>query len=91
MKSDAYAYASAGQFSYEMEHLIRIDRFGLEAITGRRVILFHEYICMITAENIVKAFTERTNAENWTSWSNNHPEAFKLLTEAEQLYALGQR
>lgn len=91
MKSDAYAYASEGQFSYEMEHLIRINRFGLEAITGRRTILFSEYIRMITAENIVKAFTERMNAESWVTWQKDHPNASKLLTEAEQLYAISQR
>lgn len=91
MKSDAYGFASEGLFSYEMEHLYRISRFSLEAITGRRVMLFSEYIRMITAENIVKAFTERMNAESWVTWQKDHPNASKLLTEAEQLYATRDR
>lgn len=85
IKSDAYLYASEGQYSPEIAKLHRIDRFGLEAITGRRIFYFNELRCLMVAENIVLAYKMRERAENWAQWANENKQLAKLLTEAEKL------
>jgi hypothetical protein len=58
VKALAYAHASEGVYSPEIGKLKSIDRFGVEAITGRRVLYFREYRHMIHAENVVAAYKE---------------------------------
>ena len=40
---------------------------------------------MIQAENVVKAYEERAQAENWAQWAKDYPEKNRLLAEAERL------
>lgn len=87
LKADAYGYASEGKYSREIEQLHRIDRFGLEAITGRKVFYYGEYIRMIYAENIAAAYKMRATSKNWVEWAASNPKAAAMLAEAEKLYA----
>ena len=87
MKSDAYGHASEGLHSREIEKLRRIERFGLKAITGRDIFLFHEYICLITADNIVSSYESRARSANWAEWAQSNPRMAGILAEATKLYA----
>lgn len=83
MKALAYAYASERKYSPEIEKLRRIERFGLEAVTGRRVFYHAEYRHLITAENIVYAYETRKRAANWVAWTVSNPKLAELLAEIE--------
>jgi hypothetical protein len=85
VKALAYAYASEGAYSPEMEKLKRIDRFGLEAVTGRRVFYFSEIRRLIYAENIVNAYESRAQSKNWVEWATSRPRMAEILAEAERL------
>jgi len=85
VKSDAYLYASEGHRSREIEKLQMIDRFGLEAVTGHRVLLFRDYQRMMTAQNIVAAYGSRAKSQNWAAWVVDNPKAAELLAEAMKL------
>jgi hypothetical protein len=84
VKADAYRYASKGDYSPEIDMLYKIDRFGLEAITGRRLFYFGELQRLIVAENIVTAYKSRPK-DNWADWANDNPRMEKILIEAELL------
>jgi hypothetical protein len=83
VKTDAYNYASEGRFSREMDKLVKINRFGLEAITGRPVFLFRDLCRLMTAERIVAAYRARAEAENWATWAQENPGAARILAELE--------
>lgn len=68
----------------EIEKLHRIERFGLEPITGRRVFLHGEYRRLIAAESIVIAYESRKRSVNWTEWKQSNPKLADLLFEAEK-------
>ncbi len=85
MKADAYRFASEGLYSPEIDKLQQIGRFGLEAITGRRVFYYRELRCLLHAENIVRAYRSRAQALNWVTWATDHPGLAELLSEAETL------
>ena len=61
-----------------------MDRFGVEAVYGRTP-GGQELRRMIQAENVVKAYEERAQAENWAQWAKDYPEKNRLLAEAERL------
>jgi len=83
--TDAYNHASVGQYSPEVVRLQQIDRFGLEAITGRRQFYYGELRRLIIADNIVKAFHSRAHATNWAEWTRDNPIMAELLAKAERL------
>lgn len=85
VKTDAYNYASKGLYSKEYDTLQKIERFGIEAITGRRQFYYYELRQMIVAENIVLSYQSRSLSDNWASWAQKHPEMEKILIEAELL------
>ena len=63
-----------------------IDRFGLEAVTGRRQFYFGELRRLICAENIVTAYKDLTRAaNNWAAWAGSNPELAEILKEAMEL------
>jgi hypothetical protein len=86
VKALAYAHASEGAYSPEIGKLMSIDRFGVEAITGRRILYFREYRHMIHAENIVNAYASRARSSNWVEWKTSNPRLAEILAEAEKLY-----
>jgi hypothetical protein len=86
----AYLYARDGLYSYEIERLKRIDRFGIEAVTGRKVFLFSDFIRMLNAENVVHAYVSRKNASNWTEWAASNPQQAELLFEIEKTLDSGE-
>ena len=69
-----------------MEKLKRIDRFGLEAVTGRRVFYYGEIRRLIYAENVVNAYASRAQSKNWAEWTASNSRLSNILAEAEQLY-----
>ena len=83
MTADAYRHANENKHSPEISMLASIDRFGLEAITGRRQFYFYEYNRLIIAENIVNAYRSRAESQNWSEWARKNPELAHLLTSAE--------
>ena len=83
VKADAYRHANDNRHSPEISMLASIDRFGLEAITGRRQFYFYEYNRLIVAENIVNAYRSRAESQNWSDWARKNPELAQLLASAE--------
>jgi hypothetical protein len=77
--------ASEGHYSPEIETLRLIDRFGIEAVTGRRQFYYGELRRMVHAENIVNAYNSRKQSENWAEWVHKYPQAAEMLAEAEKL------
>lgn len=78
-------HASEGRYSYEIDVLGKIDRFGVEAVTGRRVLSFGEIRRMIIAENIVAAYRSSLQNNNWAEWTEKNPTAAALLVESMKL------
>ena len=78
-------HASEGRYSRELDTLAKIDRFGLEAITGRRQFYYRELRHLVIAENIVNAYHSRKRSKNWTAWVTENPVMAQLLAEAEKL------
>jgi hypothetical protein len=81
--TDAYAYASEGHYSPEIERLARIDRFGIEAVTGKKVFMFGDFIRLRAAENIVNAYMSRKQSGNWAEWVASNPRPAQLLADIE--------
>jgi hypothetical protein len=83
----AYAlkYARRERRSPEIETLNQVDRFGLEAVLGRKKFYYGEYRRLIIAENVANAFEARARSKNWAEWANQNPAAAELLARAEQL------
>ena len=79
---------SEGRYAPEIEKLNRIDRFGVEAVTGRRVLYLGELNRMIVSENIVSAYHSRQQSKNWGEWALANPGPSKLLAEAIKLHAI---
>ena len=65
--------------------LAKIDRFGIEAITGRKQFYFGELRRLIAAENIVTAYKSRAHAPDWAAWVRDNPLLAELLLDAEKL------
>jgi hypothetical protein len=68
-----------------MEFLKRVERFGLEAVTGRRQFYHAEYKRMIYAENIVIAYKSRAREDNWAAWAMSNPAMASILADAEKI------
>lgn len=85
MKADAYLYASEGLYSVEIDALTKIDRFGIEAILGRRQFFYGELRRMIYAENLVAAYRSRAQSNNWAEWVASNPVMADVLAEAEKI------
>jgi hypothetical protein len=65
--------------------LNKIDRFGIEAITGRRQFYFGELRRLIVAENIVNSYQARAKSKSWAIWANDNPAMSHLLNDAEMI------
>jgi hypothetical protein len=69
-----------------MMRIMAIDRFGVLAVMGRPVLSYGEIVRMRYAENIVKAYQARSQAENWAQWKSDNLALARVLDEAERLY-----
>lgn len=78
-------YASKGHYSQEISVLKKIDRFGIEAVLGRRQLYYGELRKMIAAENIVNAYESRQRSENWADWASKNTELAAFLAVVEKL------
>ena len=85
MKRDADAHAERGAYSTEIDTAAKIDRWGLEAITGRKQFYFGELRRLIAAENIVTAHKSRAHATDWAAWVRDNSVLASILMDAEKL------
>lgn len=80
---DAYRYAEGGDPKPpKPKYLLLadyIDRFGVEAVMGRRVLSAGEMRCMAVQQNIYAAFRNRERSKDWAKWANTYPEQAELL------------
>lgn len=83
MKADAYLHASEGRYSLEIDKLTKIDRFGMEAVTGRRQLYFAEARQLVYAENIVNAYLARAQFEGWAQFEKASPVQAEILKDVE--------
>lgn len=83
--ADAFFYASEGRRSYEIEFLRSVERFGLEAMTGRKQFYYGEYRKMIIAENVVNSYRSRAQSKVWNTWASLNPQMAELLELAENI------
>lgn len=65
--------------------LQKIERFGLEAITGRRQFFYGELRRLIVAENIVQSYRSRAQTENWGEWAVKNKDMARILADVEML------
>jgi len=80
----AFAHADGGHSSPEIRLLQYIDRFGVEAVMGRKILYAHEMRRMIHAENVSRAYHAR-NRSDAAEWVKENPEMNKLLYDAQML------
>ncbi len=86
MKALAFLHASEGSYSPELQRLRLIRQFGVEAVTGERVLYHRDVNRMICAENIYRAFFSRQNhKDGWADWVSKYPVEAELLISAEKL------
>ena len=89
MTAAAYRYADGGNTSPEVRLLSYIDRFGVEAVMGRKTLYAGEMRRMIHAESIVRAYKERSRA-NAADWVKENPEMSDILREAQRMVEDGE-
>jgi len=63
-----------------------IDRYGVEAVTGFRIISVRLFRDINTANNIINAWESRRQSENWAEWTFNNQEAHEILERARLDY-----
>ena len=86
MTADAYKHAEDARcYSREIDLLAKIDRFGIEAVLGRKTFYVRELRCLILAENIVHAYKIREASSNWAAYALDNPEMASILVEAQKL------
>ena len=88
--AEAYLYAendAPSSIPYELIDLSYIDRFGVEAVYGRKTLSAKEIRNMILAENVVNAYNSRRAAmgDNVAKWAAENEQAAKLLLEVENI------
>jgi hypothetical protein len=82
----AYAYACGdGPQPRELYLINCIDRFGVEAVLGRKVLGSKEIKLMAIAENISRWYDERKKAENPADWAKDNDNESSALTVAHSL------
>lgn len=87
----AYNYAADdGECPREIELLRHIERFGVEAVLGKRVIGAKEARRMTYLNNVVTAyhsresFRDREGKPNWSEWAGAYPFYNRVLIAAEK-------
>jgi len=58
----------------------------LEAVTGRKVFYFGEYVRLIAADNIVNVYRNSRAAKDWATWAEENPRQAEILVEAMRIY-----
>ena len=84
VKTAAYLHARDGQYSSEIDLLNVIDRFGVEAATGQRVLYFGQLRRLIAAEHIVIAYRARQASKIWAAWENDNEYMAQELADIEK-------
>jgi hypothetical protein len=68
----------------EIDMLRKIERFGVEAILGRKQLYHGELNRMVLCENIVTAYHSRKSS-SWAEWAEKQPRAAALLAGIEKI------
>lgn len=76
----AYRYADGGQDvpPRDLVLLRYIERFGVEAIMGRRALGAGEIRRMTIVEHIIRLYEQRAQSANWAAWESENPDAALL-------------
>jgi hypothetical protein len=83
--AEALAYAQGdGPQPDELRLANAITRFGVEAVTGKRILRPGLLRRITMAENVVAAFEIRAKAENWAAFGNQYPDLAELLFRAQE-------
>lgn len=53
--------------------------------------MHHEYICLITAENIKVAYQSKKQSDDLVQWTIDNPTLAQVLAEATKIYANSNR
>jgi hypothetical protein len=67
-----------------------IEKYGVEAVLGRKTLSANEIRRMVLADNIYLAFRSRAGYRNgegksdWVEWSERNPELAEILNAAEK-------
>lgn len=88
--TEAYLYVDSDKPSsipHELVDLPYIDRFGVEAVYGRKTLSAKEIRNMLIAENVVNAYNARRAAmgDNVAKWASENESAARLLSDIEDL------
>ena len=59
-----------------------IGKYGVEAVTGERVLRVRLLRDMNIANNIINAWESRKQSDNWTQWTADNPDAADILERA---------
>ena len=65
-----------------MEVSREIAKYGVEAITGEKVLPVRLLRDMNIANNIINAWQSRKASESWAEWTQDNPEASEILERA---------
>lgn len=84
MTAAAYRHADGGKYSSQIRLLQYIDRFGVEAVMGRKQLYAGEMRRMIHAENIVNAYRQRNQMEA-AEFVKENPDMSRMLLEAQKM------
>ena len=83
--SSAYAFAEGGEPTDELMLGWAIDKYGVQSVYGR-TLSFHEIRMLDMADNVVRAYRERAQSENWAQWAEKNHAKARLLGRAVKLY-----
>jgi hypothetical protein len=84
----AYAYAvGKGPPPDEWVLMNYIDRFGAEAVMGRRPSA-NEMRRMVLAENVITSYRDSKQASSLADWIKHNHDRFRLLKDAEELWQM---
>lgn len=80
--SSAYEYAEGeGPVTDELVLAWAVEKYGSQSVYGR-TLSFHEIRMMDMADNIVRAYYERSRSDNWAEWAEKNHAKARLLNAA---------
>ena len=82
--SSAYAFAEGGDPTDELKLGWAINKYGAQSVYGR-TLSFQELRMLDLADNIVKIYRERAQADNWAKWAEDNPQKARLIGIAGKL------
>jgi predicted CoA-binding protein len=66
-----------------------IEQYGVEAITGEKVLSVRLFRDINLVTNVISGYKERQRAQNWATWTTENPEMAEILEQARLEYEHG--